>query len=54
MMILSYLVSNTPCNPIDKCGLALSNFGMNAGGCCIKGGCELMTPNEINNLISSK
>lgn len=38
-----------PCNPIAKCGLALQE--LNYPG-CNKSGCNLMTPNEIPNLIS--
>ena len=40
-----------PCNPIQKCGLALQSINT---GCCNKynSGCDLMTPNEIPDLIS--
>ena len=38
-----------PCNPIPKCALALQNF--NNYNCCKKD-CNLMTPNEIPELIS--
>jgi hypothetical protein len=38
-----------PCNPIPKCGLALQGFEYPG---CSKAGCNLMTPNEIPNLIS--
>ncbi len=40
-----------PCNPIQKCGLALTSINI---GCCNKynSGCDLMTPNEIPDLIS--
>ena len=44
------------CNPIEKCGLALANLlDMNNNtNCCNKfsSGCDLMSPNELNNLIS--
>jgi hypothetical protein len=50
----------SPCNPIDKCGLALANIGplffntSESMSCCnkISSGCDLMSPNEMNNLIS--
>jgi hypothetical protein len=38
-----------PCNPIQKCGLALQSLN-NSG--CSKSGYNLMTPNEIPDLIS--
>jgi hypothetical protein len=40
-----------PCNPIQKCGLALQSLST---GCCNKytSGCDLMTPDEIPDLIS--
>jgi len=54
--------NNSPCNNIPKCGLAILNIdlnqyqtlGFNEGGCCNKynSGCDLMSPNEIPNLIS--
>lgn len=45
-----------PCNPIQKCGLALQSirgFQLDTG-CCNKynSGCDLMTPDEIPDLIS--
>ena len=46
----------SPCNPIPKCGLALQSLGgsdYNYGGCCkLNSGCNLMTPNEIPDLIT--
>lgn len=49
--------SNTPCNPIDKCGLALSKIFFNPmEGCCNNNygnKCDdLMSPNEMDNLVS--
>lgn len=46
-----------PCNPIQQCGLAIQNINLNnqySTGCCMKNnsGCNLMTPNEIPDLIS--
>ena len=50
-----------PCNPIPQCGLALrslsgiyNNFNPNQyTGCCkINSGCDLMTPDEIPDLIT--
>jgi hypothetical protein len=49
-----------PCNPIQQCGLAIQSlhgYGFSNqynGGCCVKynSGCDLMTPNEIPDLIS--
>jgi hypothetical protein len=38
-----------PCNPIQKCGLAIQ--GLNYSG-CNKSGCDLMSPNEIPDLVS--
>jgi hypothetical protein len=40
-----------PCNPIQKCGLTLQSLST---GCCNKynSGCNLMTPDEIPDLIS--
>jgi len=48
-----------PCNPIQQCALAiqsLNGFGLNYGrytGCCKNSsGCDLMTPDELPDLIS--
>ena len=46
-----------PCNPIQQCGLAiqsLNSYNPYASGCCNKNnsGCNLMTPNEIPDLIT--
>jgi hypothetical protein len=40
-----------PCNPIQKCGLTLQSLN---SSCCNKynSGCDLMTPDEIPDLIS--
>lgn len=46
---LSPFQTEGPCNPIQKCGLALQGFEYYG---CNKYGCNLMTPNEIPNLIS--
>jgi hypothetical protein len=42
---------DTPCCPIQKCGLAIRSF---ANGCCYKTntGCNLMSPDEIPDLIT--
>jgi hypothetical protein len=40
-----------PCNPIEKCGLALINLQPNIPYSC-KTDCNLMTPNDIPYLIS--
>lgn len=47
---LSPFQTEGPCNPIQKCGLALQ--GLNYSNNCNKSGCNLMTPNEIPDLIS--
>ena len=46
-----------PCNPIQQCGLAIQNLGLSnqyTGGCCVKynSGCDLMSPNQIPDLIT--
>lgn len=50
-----------PCNPIQQCGLALQSLrglglgfdSFNGSGCCKeKSGCNLMTPDEIPDLIT--
>ena len=49
-----------PCNPIQQCGLAIQNLhacgfsNQYSSGCCLKynSGCDLMSPNEIPDLIS--
>jgi hypothetical protein len=46
-----------PCNSIQQCGLAITNFpnhqNISYTGCCKQNsGCNLMTPNDIPNLIS--
>lgn len=43
-----YQKYTSPCNPIDKCGLALINFFGSRGYNCG----DLMSPNELNDLIS--
>ncbi len=42
------------CNPIPQCGLALQSLnGYGSIGCCkTNSGCNLMTPDEIPNLIT--
>ena len=40
-----------PCNPIQQCGLALKSLNGPEIGCSYKD-CNLMTPNEIPDLIS--
>jgi len=47
--ILSPFQKEGPCNPIEKCGLALQSLKYSG---CYKSGCDLMTPNEIPDLIS--
>lgn len=44
---LSPFQVSTPCNPIQKCGLVLQSLKTELG--C---GCDLMTPDEIPDLIS--
>ena len=43
-----------PCNPIPKCGLALQSLNLYGSiGCCkLNSGCNLMTPDEIPDLIT--
>jgi len=43
-----------PCNPIQQCGLALQSLGREGfnGSCCKNSGCNLMTPDEIPDLIT--
>ena len=47
-----------PCNPIQKCGLAIQSlgngfhYGQNQGCCNNNSMCNLMTPDEIPDLIS--
>lgn len=41
-----------PCNPIPKCGLALQSLNQYTSCCKINSGCNLMTPDEIPDLIS--
>ena len=48
---LSPFKQSTPCNPMQNCGYALSSlngFGNQKSSC----GCDLMTPDEIPELIS--
>ena len=58
---LSVFQREGPCNPILKCGLALqslygtqynSNNYTNTGCCKLNSGCNLMTPDEIPDLIT--
>jgi hypothetical protein len=53
--------NNSPCNNVKKCGLGIINIDLNEYtninfnlGCCNKynSGCDLMTPDEIPNLVS--
>ena len=46
---LSPFQSESPCNPIEKCGLALQSLN---NSCYSKCGSNLMTPNEMPDLIS--
>ena len=42
-----------PCNPIPKCGLALQSLNEYQLGCCkTNSGCNLMTPDEIPDLVT--
>lgn len=42
-----------PCTPYKQCGLALTSLGMNGtGGCCGKFGENLMTVDDVPDLIS--
>lgn len=48
---LSPFQQETPCNPIQKCGLVLQS--LRPDGCCkYNNGCNLMTPDEMPELIS--
>lgn len=52
---LSPYQRESACNPIPNCGLAIQSLGgnYNYGGCCkTNSGCDLMTPNEIPDLIT--
>jgi hypothetical protein len=58
---LSEFQREGPCNPIQKCALAIQSlrgteYGFSSGqytGCCKNNsGCDLMTPDEIPDLIS--
>jgi len=50
---LSPFQRDTPCNPLPKCGLALASLqGFNSTCCKYNSGCNLMTPDEIPNLIT--
>jgi len=51
---LSPFQRESPCNPIPKCGLALQSLNQyNLYGCCkLSSGCNLMTPDEIPDLIT--
>lgn len=44
---LSPFQTETPCNPIAKCGYAIHNIND-----CLNKCCDLMTPNEIPDLIT--
>jgi hypothetical protein len=41
-----------PCNPIPKCALAIHHFSDYYSYGCNKGGCNLITPNDIPDLMS--
>jgi len=51
---LSTFQREGPCNPIPKCGLALQSLNLYGSfGCCkLNSGCNLMTPDEIPDLIT--
>lgn len=52
---LSPFQRESPCNPIAQCGLALQSlrgFGYGSGCCKRNSGCDLMTPDEIPDLIT--
>ena len=52
---LSPFQRDAPCNPIPKCALAIRSLfnGYYGGGCCKKNsGCDLMSPNEMPDLIT--
>lgn len=51
MPYLSPFQRESPCNPIPKCVLAIQNISADFA-CYSKFGCDLMTPNEIPELIS--
>jgi hypothetical protein len=53
---LSTFKQSTPCNPINKCALAIQKI-MNSdvnGGCCVnvKNSCNLMTVDDVPDLFS--
>lgn len=48
---LSPFQVESPCNPIPKCALAIQHFS-DDGACNWKGGCNLMTPNDIPDLMT--
>ena len=51
---LSPFQRESPCNPIPQCGLALQSLrseGFNSS-CCKNSGCNVMTPDEIPDLIT--
>ncbi len=52
---LSPFKQSTPCNPINKCSLALTKSVINNGnGCCtnMKNSCNLMTVDDVPDLFS--
>lgn len=55
---LSQFKRDDQCNPIPSCGLAIQSLrskgfdNLNRRGCCKMTGCNLMTPDEIPDLIT--
>lgn len=49
---LSPFKSDSPCYSIPQCGLALQSLSTNYSCCKLTSGCNLMTPDEIPDLIT--
>jgi hypothetical protein len=49
---LSEFKQSTPCSPIKQCGFAISYIGGCATGCASKFGSDLMSVDEMPNLVS--
>jgi len=49
---LSEFKTPGPCSPMKDCGYALMSLGGDYGGCCSRGGCDLMVVDEVPDLIS--
>jgi hypothetical protein len=50
---LSFFQKEGPCNPIPQCGLAIQSLNGYVSGCCkLNSGYNLMTPDEIPDLVT--